>query len=87
MARQPRPEVATPVPVFTVATLTWQTRKDTNPATLRGRCKIDDLIVFMRDVDREYGLNEHEFERVMRRRDDRIQTFAGTPKNQPGMKP
>jgi hypothetical protein len=83
-----RPEVATPAPVFTVATLTWQTRKDTNAATLRSECKIADLISFMRDVDREKGgINDHDIERTARRREDRVQTFAGTPKNSPGIKP
>jgi hypothetical protein len=84
---QPRPEVAMPAPVYTVATLTWQTRKDTNPVTLRNRCKIDDLVVFMRNDSDKKGLNDHIIDRTARARDDRIQTFAGTPKNQPGMKP
>ena len=78
---------ASPEAVYTVATLTWQTRKDTNPVTLRNRCKIDDLVVFMRNDSDKKGLNDHIIDRTARARDDRIQTFAGTPKNQPGMKP
>ncbi|NUS59772.1 MAG: hypothetical protein HOQ01_02375 [Lysobacter sp.] len=85
---QKRPEVASAAPVFTVATLTWQTRKDTNPATLRAQCKIGDLVTYMRDVDHNLrGINGYDIERTARRREDRVQVFAGTPKNQPGIKP
>ena len=82
-----RPEVATPAPVFTVATLTWQTRKDANAAALRGECKIGDLVAYMGDLERQKGLNDHEIERTARRREDRVQVFAGTPKNKPNIKP
>jgi len=84
---KPRPEVTAPQPVFTVATLTWQTRQDTNPATLRGKCRIDDLAVFLRNDGQVRGLNDHLIERTSRAREDRVQRYAGTPKNQPNMTP
>ena len=85
---KPRPEVATPAPVFTVATLSWQTRKDTNAAELRAQCKIGDLVTYMRDIDHNLrGINGYDIERTARRREDRVQVYAGTPKNTPGIKP
>ena len=41
----------------------------------------------MRNDQRKRGLNDHEIERTALRRENRVQTFAGTPKNAPGMKP
>ena len=55
--------------------------------TLRNRCKIDDLVVFLRDDSSEKGLNDHLIDRTARARNGRIQRYAGTPKNQPGMNP
>ena len=42
----------------------------------------------MRDIDHNLrGINGYDIERTARRREDRVQVFAGTPKNQPNMKP
>ena len=79
---KPRPEVAAPQPTYTVATLTWQTRKETDPAALRAHCRIDDLAAHIKKIDAEDGtITDHAVDRANRARDREMQRRAGTPRN------
>ena len=78
---KPRPEVTAPQPTFTVATLTWQTRKETDPAALRAHCKIDDLVAHLKKVDQDTDITDHAIDRANRARDGAMRRAAGTPRN------
>jgi hypothetical protein len=75
---QPRPEVTSPAPVFTVATLNFQATRDITAADLRAHCKIDDLSAHMKKQKK--GMNDHQIDRDNRARDNAIQQAAGTPR-------
>lgn len=78
---KPRPEVSAPQPTFTVATLTWQTRKDTDPAALRAQCRIDNLAAHLKQVDQDTDITDHAIDRANRARDGAMRRAAGTPRN------
>ena len=77
----PRPEAGPPQPVFTVATLTWNTTHGMWPADLRERCRIRNLAVFVRALPNPpgSGLNDHLHDRRSRAQDHYYQRIAGTP--------
>lgn len=78
---KPRPEVTEAKPTFTVATLTWQTQKDTDPAALRAQCRIEDLIAHLKQIDQDDTITDHAIDRANRARDRAMQRAAGTPRN------
>ena len=80
---QPRPNV-TPEATYTVATLTWQAQKDTDPAALRASCKVDNVLVALKAIDRRGSLAAHQIENDNRTRQRETQIRAGTPNNAPG---
>ena len=65
----PRPEVASPVAVDTVATMTFMGKQAEDPAGLRGKCKIDDLAAFLEqtkvDMAKRSDLNRKQLEKTM----------------------
>ena len=62
----PRPEVSKPVRVDTVATMTFTGLQSVDAATLRGKCKIEDLAAFLEqvkvDMAKRSDLNRHQIE-------------------------
>lgn len=46
---KPRPEVATPIPTYTVATMNFTGKNATDADRLRGRCAISDLPTFVQN--------------------------------------
>lgn len=66
----PRPGVATPRAVDTVATMTFMGKQAEDPAGLRARCRIDDLVAFLEDAKlklaRRSDMNRHQIEKNMR---------------------
>ncbi len=62
----PRPEVGTPTRVDTVATMTFNGLQSVDAATLRGKCKIEDLAAFLEqvkvDMAKRSDLNRHQLE-------------------------
>ena len=77
---QPRPNV-TPEATYTVATLTWQTQKATDPAALRASCKVDNLAVTLQTMERRNNMSDHQVDRDNRTRQKESQLRAGTPRN------
>lgn len=65
----PRPEVASPVAVDTVATMTFMGKQAEDAAGLRGKCKIDDLAAFLEqtkvDMAKRSDLNRKQLEKTM----------------------
>ena len=79
---KPRPEVTAPRATYTVATLTWQTRRETDPNALRAQCRIEDLAAHIKKIDAEDGsITDHAIDRANRARDRELQRRAGTPRN------
>ena len=76
----PRPEVGTPIKVDTVATMTFMGKQSVDAATLRGKCKIEDLAAFLEqvkvDMAKRGDLNRQQLEKTYRQqtRDDMIRT-------------
>ena len=66
----PRPEVGTPIKVDTVATMTFTGLQSVDAATLRGKCKIEDLTAFLEqvrvDMSKRSDMNRHALEAVYR---------------------
>ena len=66
----PRPEVGTPVKVDTVATMIFRGKQSVDDATLRGKCKIEDLAAFLEqvkvDMSKRSDMNRHALESVYR---------------------
>lgn len=66
----PRPEVGTPLKVDTVATMTFSGKQAVDAATLRGKCKIEDLTAFLEqvkvDMSKRSDMNRHALESVYR---------------------
>lgn len=64
----PRPEVTKPVAVDTVATLTFMGKGAVDAGTLRGKCKIDDLLAFLEqtkiDMAKRSDLNRHQLDKT-----------------------
>ena len=67
----PRPEVGTPIRVDTVATMTFTGKQSVDAATLRGKCKIEDLTAFLEqvkvDMTKRSDMNRHALDNVYRR--------------------
>jgi hypothetical protein len=76
---KPLPQVAAQ-PTFTVATLTWQVIKDTDPAALRAHCRIDNLAAHVKNLGPEEDINDKLIDRANRARDAEMQRRAGTPR-------
>lgn len=76
----PRPEVGTPTKVDTVATMTFTGLQSVDAATLRGKCKIEDLAAFLEqvkvDMAKRSDLNRHQIENSYRQqtRSDMVRT-------------
>ena len=76
----PRPEVGKPTSVDTVATMTFTGLQSVDAATLRGKCKIEDLAAFMEqvkvDMAKRSDLNRHQIENSYRQqtRSDMVRT-------------
>lgn len=66
----PRPEVGTPGKVDTVATMTFNGLQSVDAATLRGKCKIEDLAAFLEqvkvDMAKRSDLNRHQLDQAYR---------------------
>ena len=66
----PRPEVGKPTSVDTVATMTFTGLQSVDAATLRGKCKIEDLAAFLEqvkvDMAKRSDLNRHQIENSYR---------------------
>ena len=66
----PRPEVGTPIKVDTVATMTFMGKQSVDAATLRGKCKIEDLAAFLEqvkvDMAKRSDLNRQQLEKTYR---------------------
>ena len=66
----PRPEVGTPIRVDTVATMTFTGMQSVDAATLRGKCKIEDLAAFLEqvkvDMTKRSDLNRHQLDNAYR---------------------
>lgn len=76
----PRPEVTSPAPVFTVATLNFQATRDITAADLRAHCQIPDLADHMAK-NKKKSINDHQIDNDNRSRDAAIRRAAGTPRN------
>ena len=82
----PRPEIGTPTRVDTVATMTFMGKQSVDAATLRGKCKIEDLAAFLEqvkvDLAKRSDLNRHQIEKAYRQqtRDEMVRT----PRRPPG---
>lgn len=67
---KPRPEVATPRAVDTVATMTFMGRQAQDPGALRAQCKVTDLASLLEQAKLERAkrgdLNRHELDRRFR---------------------
>ena len=76
----PRPEVGKPTSVDTVATMTFTGLQSVDAATLRGKCKIEDLAAFLEqvkvDMAKRSDLNRHQIENSYRQqtRSDMVRT-------------
>ena len=76
----PRPEVGKPTSVDTVATMTFTGLQSVDAATLRGKCKIEDLAAFLEqvkvDMAKRSDLNRHQIENRYRQqtRSDMVRT-------------
>ena len=76
----PRPEVGKPTSVDTVATMTFTGLQSVDAATLRGKCKIEDLAAFLEqvkvDMAKRSDLNRHQIETSYRQqtRSDMVRT-------------
>ncbi len=68
---KPRPEVATPRSVDTVATMTFMGKQAEDPAGLRGHCRIDDLASLLEKVKSDNAkrgdMNRHAIDEQYRR--------------------
>ncbi|MDQ3039019.1 MAG: energy transducer TonB, partial [Pseudomonadota bacterium] len=67
---KPRPEVGTPRPVDTVATMTFMGKAAEDAAGLRARCKVEDLRATLQQAREQYGkrdMNRHTLEDNYRR--------------------
>lgn len=64
----PRPEVGKPTKVDTVATMTFTGLQSVDAATLRGKCKIEDLAAFLEqvkvDMAKRSDLNRHQLDKT-----------------------
>lgn len=64
----PKPDVGTPRPVDTVATMTFMGKNPEDGAALRAKCKIDDLAAFLEktrvDMAKRGDLNRKQLERT-----------------------
>jgi len=64
----PRPEVGTPIAVDTVATMTFMGKQSVDAATLRGKCKIEDLTAFLEqvkvDMAKRSDMNRHQLDKA-----------------------
>lgn len=67
----PRPEVGKPIRVDTVATMTFMGKQSVDAATLRDKCKIEDLTAFLEqvrvDMSKRSDMNRHALDNVYRR--------------------
>ena len=76
----PRPEVGKPTSEDTVATMTFTGLQSVDAATLRGKCKIEDLAAFLEqvkvDMAKRSDLNRHQIENSYRQqtRSDMVRT-------------
>ncbi|MCC8364131.1 energy transducer TonB [Lysobacter sp. A6] len=75
---QPR-DVASAKPVTTVATLSFFGATVADASELRAHCRITDLAVFMRDLDRRDTMVSKQIEHTYRARSHRMQMQALTP--------
>jgi len=68
---KPRPEVATPRAVDTVATMTFMGKQAEDPAGLRGHCRVDDLASLLEKVKSDNAkrgdMNKHAIDEQYRR--------------------
>jgi len=64
----PRPEVGKPITVDTVATMTFTGKQSVDAATLRGKCKIEDLTAFLEqvkiDMAKRSDMNRHQLDKT-----------------------
>ena len=76
----PRPDVKTPRPVDTVATMTFTGKQVVAPAELRAKCRIGDLDAFLEqvkvDMSKRSDMNRHQLDRTyqQQRRNEMIRT-------------
>ncbi|MCI4568621.1 energy transducer TonB [Lysobacter sp. CFH 32150] len=66
---KPRPEVSSPQPTYTVATMHFMGKEATDPAALRGNCKIENLSAFLQEQkSRQFmnGKDKYELDRMNR---------------------
>ncbi|TWI06251.1 hypothetical protein IP90_00516 [Luteimonas cucumeris] len=80
---KPRPEVAEPETVYTVATMNFMGKQATDPAGLRSHCNISDLASFVQkqkwDKTQDGSLEKSELQNYLRRQQSR-RTMVENPR-------